>query len=271
MNKRWLLAFLLAPALAGCVMTKTFEAKEAELALARDEIKTARAQAKEYLDAAAATRDQLKACQMQAEADLGAAMEARTKIEHELVMTRRDLEQCSKITEAARLYTETLKAREENLREKLKSELAARDVEISRLRDQLSVRVLDRILFRSGRADILPEGKKVLDKLVAVLTSTDDMIRVEGHTDIIPIGKRLKEKYYSNWELSAARASNVVRYFEAGHQIEPARLEAVGFSNFRPVSPGKRPQDLQRNRRVEIVLTAPRMAEAVVNTEQSGE
>ena len=125
-------------------------------------------------------------------------MEVRANIERQFVDTQRDLERCSKITETARIYTENLKAREGSLREKLKDELAARNVEISRLHDQLSVRVLDRILFKSGRADILPEGKKVLDKLVAVLATTDDMIRVEGHTDNVPIGERLKDKYFSN-------------------------------------------------------------------------
>jgi len=268
MCKRWLIALLLVPVLAGCVSTKTFEEKEAELASVRDELKATQAQARTNLDAATATREELKACKMQAEADLGAAMTARAKTERDLVDAQRDLDRCNTITAASRHYTETLKAREENLREKLKSEVAARDVEISRLRDQLSVRVLDRIMFRSGSADILPEGKKVLDKLVAVLATTDDMVRVEGHTDIVPIGRQLKQKYYSNWELSAARASSVVRYFEAGQQIGHTRMEAVGFSKFRPVAPGDTPEDLKRNRRVEIVLTAPRTPAPAVETAQ---
>ncbi|MEK7711515.1 MAG: OmpA family protein, partial [Pseudomonadota bacterium] len=67
----------------------------------------------------------------------------------------------------------------------------------------------------------------------------------------------LKEKYYSNWELPAARAASVVRYFQLGeHKIEPLRLEAVGFAEFRPLAPNDTDANKQRNRRVEIVLTA---------------
>lgn len=268
MYMRLLIALFVIATLGGCVTSKTFEAKEAELAAARDAINASETQAKANLDAATATREELKACQTQAQTDQAAALETRARLEHELINTQRDLEQCNKITESARRYSETLKAREENLREKLNTEVTAKEVEISRLRDQLSVRVVDSILFKSGRADILPAGKKVLDKLVDVLASTDDMIRVEGHTDSVPIGERLKQRYDSNWELSAARASSVVRYFEIGLKIEPTRLEAVGFSKFRPVAAGNLPEDLQRNRRVEIVLTAPRMPEAVVETVQ---
>lgn len=259
MYKRMFIACVLVLSVSGCVTSKTFDAKEAELASTRSELKESQAQAKANLDAAAAVQERLKVCQNQSETDLGAAVETRKKIENELSSVRRELDQCYKQTESARKYTETLKAREENLREKLKTEVSAREVEISRLRDQLTVRVLDRILFKSGRADILPEGKKVLDKLVAVVATTDDMIRVEGHTDTVPIGQKLKERYFSNWELSAARASSVVRYFEVGHSIAPTRMEAVGFSKFHPVALGDTPDDLQRNRRVEIVLTSPRI------------
>ena len=67
------------------------------------------------------------------------------------------------------------------------------------------MQVLDKILFKTGRADIQPAGQAVLEKLAMVLKETDDMIRVEGHTDNVPIGAQLKEKYFSNWELSVAR------------------------------------------------------------------
>ncbi len=266
MLKRLLIAVLLVSVLAGCVTSKTFEAKEAELAKTRDELQDTQKQAQANLDFATAKSDELKACQSQArteqiqsQSDFAAATIAQTKIEAELGETRQKLGQCIKSTEVARKYTETLKAREESLRDKMKTEIASKEAEISRLRDQLSVRVLDRILFRSGSADILPAGKKVLDKLVAVFTTTDDMIRVEAHTDSVP--QKLKGKYNSNWALSSARASSVVRYFELGLKIEPARMEAVGFSKFRPVTTGNTPEDLKRNRRVEIVLTAPRIPE----------
>ena len=83
----------------------------------------------------------------------------------------------------------------------------------------------------------------------------DETIRIEGHADTVRIGPKLKKKYFSNWELSTGRASSVVRYFLDRHGIEPTRMEAVGFSKYRPVASNDTEEGRQRNRRVEIVLT----------------
>lgn len=189
---------------------------------------------------------------------LAACVEARRVLETRLITSSRDLLQCQMEMQSAQASVKTMDERAAQLRQQLQGEIAARNVEIEQLRDQLLVRVLDRILFRSGSAEILPDGQAVLDKLATVFAATDDHIRVEGHTDIVPIGASLKEKYPSNWELSTARASSVVRYFEHGKGIDVLRLEAVGFSKYRPVARGDTPEELQRNRRVEIVLTGPK-------------
>jgi chemotaxis protein MotB len=217
---------------AGCVSIQKFEETESALGACRQELDAARAKAKE---------------------DQAASQAARQRLEGELAA-------CQELAAAAQLNIRRLETLATELREKMKTEIGEMNVEIEQLRDQLSVRVLDRILFNSGSADILPKGKRVLDKLAAVLAATDEMIRVEGHTDNVPIGMRLKEKYPSNWELSTARASSVVRYFEYAHNINVLRMEAVGFSRFRPVAHGETAADLARNRRVEIVLTAARPA-----------
>lgn len=166
-----------------------------------------------------------------------------------------DLDSCRQKYDRVLATSQSLEQRAADLRRSLQDEVRSRDVEIETLKGKLTVRVLDRILFKTGSAQILPEGEAVLKKLGTVLATTQDYIRVEGHTDIVPIGERLKAKYYSNWELSAARAASVVRFFEDGHKIDPLRLEAVGFSKYRPVATGTTPAELQRNRRVEIVLS----------------
>jgi len=164
--------------------------------------------------------------------------------------------------EAARLKAReaellaSLKTKEAELRASLEKELAGRDVEISRLRDQLSVQVLDRVLFGSGGAGILPAGAKVLDKLVPTLAKDKDVIRIEGHTDSVRIGESLQDRYPTNWELSSARASSVVRYFQDRGKIDPQRFEAVGFGEFRPLTSNDTWANRQRNRRVAIVLTS---------------
>lgn len=200
------------------------------------------------------TESQLSACEREAKS-------AREASGAEISDLRAQVARCEQLVQQSQRNSERFKAREADLRSRLQSELASRDVEIERLRDQLTVRVLDRILFRSGSADILPAGKQVLDKLANVLKETDDLIRVEGHTDNVPIGERLKDRYFSNWELSAARAAAVVRYFQYGHSIDPVRLEAVGYSEYRPVAPNDSDANRQRNRRVSIELAAPRPVE----------
>jgi chemotaxis protein MotB len=227
---------LAAMALGGCVTSGTYDQKVAELSACQDERLAMQAKAKTELDATFA---------------------AKLELEAGLQGMKTEYEACKKATEEARQYGEKLKQREADLRGRLQKELTDKDVQISQLKGQLTVSVLDKILFKSGRADILPAGQAVLEKVARVLVQTDDMIRVEGHTDNVPISERLKEKYYSNWELSAARAASVVRYFQLGeHKIEPLRLEAVGFAEYRPLAPNDSDANKQRNRRVEIVLTA---------------
>jgi len=156
--------------------------------------------------------------------------------------------------EARQSKLDALQNQEKQLRERLSKELTDKNVEIEQLKGQLSVRMLDKIVFKSGSADILPQGTEVLDKLADAIKDSTDTIRVEGHTDDTPISDKLKVKYPSNWELSAARASAVARYFETKHFINPKRLESLGFSMYHPVAPNDSDENKQRNRRVEIVL-----------------
>ncbi|MCP5278515.1 MAG: OmpA family protein [Thiobacillus sp.] len=178
---------------------------------------------------------------------------------------REDLQKYAKAAETRDKQGQRMRELEKGLRQRLQSEIGNRDVEIDQLRSQLTVRVLDRILFESGSADILPGGRRVLDAVAAALAGGDETIRIEGHADTVPIGPSLKSKYYSNWELSTGRSSSVVRYFEDQHGVAPTRMEAVGFSKYRPIASNDTEENRQRNRRVEIVLTPwkPDEAEAI--------
>src|SRR3990172_1653971 len=212
--------------LTGCVSTSTFEQKSAELA----------------------------ACELRAKNELAACNAARSETETRLTAATQELDVYRKVAEANKQKLVDVQQRENQLRERMQKELTDKSVEIEQLRGQLTVRMLDKIVFRSGSADILPEGMEVLDKLVAVIADSTDIIRVEGHTDDTPISDKLKVKYPSNWELSAARASAVARYIETKHHINPKRLESLGFSMYHPVAPNDTDENKQRNRRVEIVL-----------------
>jgi len=249
--------------LAGCVSAGKFEASEDALSSCQRSLDNCRAEAaaqaqrcasaqREQQERIAGLTQELQSCRQESRT----CAEARQGLEARLAATSRDWRRCQQDVAAARTDVSAMSERAAQLRQQLQAEIAARDVEIEELRGQLSVRVLDRILFRSGSAEILTPGRAVLDKVAEVFASGDDHIRVEGHTDFVPIGASLKEKYPTNWELSTARASSVVRYFETVRKIDPHRLEAAGFSKYRPVAQGDTAEALQRNRRVEILLTA---------------
>ncbi len=120
-------------------------------------------------------------------------------------------------------------------------------------RDQRGViiSVVDKFFFESGSADLKKSSKEVLDKIAEVLKQSTNMIRIEGHTDNVPINN---DRFPSNWELSAARAINVAKYFIRTHNIQPERLTTIGYSEYRPVASNDTPEGRAKNRRVDIVL-----------------
>jgi chemotaxis protein MotB len=116
----------------------------------------------------------------------------------------------------------------------------------------LVIRVMtDKLLFDSGQATLKPAGVPLLGE-VANLLNLDQThpIVVEGHTDNVPIAT---SQFPSNWELSTARATTVVRYL-AGHGVAESRLGAAGYADLHPIATNATPQGRQRNRRVEILL-----------------
>lgn len=140
----------------------------------------------------------------------------------------------------------------------LQSEVAQGQIKITQLADRLSVNIVNRILFPSGKARISSQGKKVLARVGAVLAQAHDKtIRIEGFTDNVPPGPRLRGRYPTNWELSTARATNVVRFLQDSAGVNPAMMEAVGMGQYHPVASNKTAGGRSRNRRIEIIL-APR-------------
>ena len=137
----------------------------------------------------------------------------------------------------------------------MKAEIAAGQVQITRLADRLSVSMVDKILFPSGEAGITPAGLRVLRRVGDVLkTAQGKIIRVEGHTDNVVISSRLQGTFPTNWELSTARASNVVRFLQDSVGIDGERLQAVGLSQYRPVASNNTVRGRSQNRRIEIAL-----------------
>ena len=137
----------------------------------------------------------------------------------------------------------------------LQDQVKRGEITITRLADQLKVNIVDKVLFPSGETDISPPGVQVLTQVGGILKHTEDkQIRVEGHTDNVAIHPKLQKKYPTNWELSVTRATNVVRFLQDKVGIEPQKLEAVGYAEYKPIATNKTNQGRAKNRRIEIVL-----------------
>lgn len=123
-------------------------------------------------------------------------------------------------------------------------------VEVVEQPGRVELRIQDDILFTTGAADLQAPGRRLLDELYPLLAEYPGIVTVEGHTDSIPIAT---ERFPSNWELSAARASGVVRYL-IDRGLDAAQLRAVGLADTRPVVDNTTPEGRTANRRVSLML-----------------
>lgn len=144
-------------------------------------------------------------------------------------------------------------------RERIEGELAEA-VEAAGLSGSLDLRAdprgiaavltTDNVLFESGSASMTSAGADVIGRIATVLRSFPYDVTIEGHTDDIPLNRG----GYTNWNLSTDRAVSVVQAFALQHAIQPTRLSAVGYGEYKPVDPSKTSEARARNRRVEIVI-----------------
>jgi len=138
----------------------------------------------------------------------------------------------------------------------MKSQIERGEVTITRLADRLNVKIVDAIIFPSGKAELTLEGKKVLQKVGDIIGKAEGKhVKVAGHTDNVPIHPNLSREFASNWELSTARATNVVRFLSEAAGIDPGNLEAAGFASYQPAATNRTRRGRAQNRRIEILLT----------------
>jgi chemotaxis protein MotB len=184
-----------------------------------------------------------------------ASLENSRLKEHVAYLTSRLDEEVAKLSKEKEEEIAKARSTQAEMVKTLQKEVELGQIKITQLADRLSVNIVDKILFPSGEDEITEEGKRVLKRVGDVLFQVKDKtFRIEGHTDNIPTGKTLRNKYPSNWELSTARATNVVRFLQESAGIDPATLEAVGMGEYHPIASNKTPQGRGQNRRIEIIL-----------------
>ncbi|MBF0171195.1 MAG: OmpA family protein [Nitrospinae bacterium] len=111
------------------------------------------------------------------------------------------------------------------------------------------------LFFDAGSATVKPQIRRFLDHVARIVEKNGNKVIVEGHTDDVPIAT---EKFPSNWELSASRASAVVRYFVEEKKMNPRRFVASGYGSTKPRY-ALIPENRSQNRRVEIIITREKM------------
>jgi len=127
----------------------------------------------------------------------------------------------------------------------------------------------EKMFFDSGKAELKPYAREILNKIHRVIVAIPNNVVIEGHTDNVPIATR---EFPSNWELSTARSTNVLRYLVEDLKFPSNRISASGYGEFRPVAPNDTDENKAKNRRVEIIIlrTQP-LAKASGTTAPAGE
>jgi chemotaxis protein MotB len=219
----------------------TDEAHARELGLAREDARreTARAEARqEEVEALAAEKTRLAA-------DLRSAQERVAVLEERVAAQRRARD--AEVGGLTDTYQQLLAA--------LRDEIAQREIALQQAKRGLTVSIVDRVLFPSGRATLTPEGRRLVEKVGDILATVEAQpVLIEGHTDDVPIGPALRSTYATNWELSTARATEVVRHLITRSGLPAHRLSAVGRADTQPVASNTTESGRKQNRRIEIIL-----------------
>ena len=116
------------------------------------------------------------------------------------------------------------------------------------------LRIMDRAFFGEGKAELKESAKDALSKIAPILRGSNCQIRIEGHTDDIPINT---SEFTSNWELSARRATEVVRHLVEKYGLSPLMISASGYAQYRPIVTNDTAPNRALNRRIEIILCRP--------------
>lgn len=174
-----------------------------------------------------------------------------------LTQARRELEAEKERADALARDVRNAEGAQKKLEEEMRAAVQSREVAVSALAGRLTVEILDRVLFDSGDATLMPEGTQVLDRVATVLARYPNrQILVVGHTDNVPI----RVRFPSNWELSTARAVAAVRYLTEQAGFAPQHLAAVGYGEYRPIADNTTDEGRARNRRIAIVVLPEQIA-----------
>jgi chemotaxis protein MotB len=146
-----------------------------------------------------------------------------------------------------------LEALQKQLTSALAAEIQRHEVALKANREGLVISLREIGFFDSGSAALRPTSEAAVKRIAQVLSAQPNNIRIEGHTDNVPIHNA---QFASNWELSTARATEMIRLFITNYDLPATRLSAAGYAEFHPVAGNDTVEGRAQNRRVDIVVLA---------------
>ncbi|MEW5736402.1 MAG: OmpA family protein [Thermodesulfobacteriota bacterium] len=271
---KFLLAAALALCLTSCVSKQDYRALEqtlsdTETALTNEKnnVRATRDVVtdlqKKNVECEASLRDQVQKNRLLAQ-ERDDLENANVNLNYKLEELKEELGKKSTVIETQTKTIDTLNATRTKIEDELKGEIQSKEVLISEMEGKLKVTFVDKILFDSGSAEINRKGQELLLRISKTLTENPDQeILVEGHTDDVPISPKLQVRFPTNWELSTARATSVVRFLAEQGKVAPERLSAAGYSFYKPVADNGTLEGRAQNRRIELILVPGKKKEEV--------
>lgn len=150
--------------------------------------------------------------------------------------------------------SQSLQEAQAAIQKALNPEIQRREVAMSMRREGLVVSLREMGFFDSGSANIRPGSLDAISRLAGVLKQRPENLRIEGHTDNIPIHTA---RFATNWELSTARATDLIQLLIVKYGIPPSHLSAAGYGEFHPVAGNDSAEGRAQNRRLDVVILAP--------------
>ena len=142
----------------------------------------------------------------------------------------------------------------QDLNKSLGAEIKGDQVQVKQLKNRIQVTVADEILFSEGGWEVGPHGIEVLNKVSPSLRGLNGKrVLVQGFTDSLPVTATLRARFPTNWELSANRATNVIRHLQT-LGVDPSTLVAEAFGQYHPIASNETPEGRRKNRRINIVI-----------------
>jgi len=149
---------------------------------------------------------------------------------------------------------QSLQDAKQSLEKALNPEIQRHEVTMSMRRDGLVVSLKEMGFFDSGSSAIRANSMDAIARLAQVLKLRPENLRIEGHTDNVPIHT---SRFASNWELSTARATELIRLLITDYELPPSHLSAAGYAEFHPVASDDTAEGRAQNRRLDVVILSP--------------